>query len=477
MENEGFGVEFAHSPTSENGVPTMASQSVPHVHVLGRPSSEQLASIRRVAFASFIGTSIEWYDFFLYGTASALIFPKLFFPQFSPFAGTLVSFATFCVGFIARPIGGVVFGHFGDRVGRKSMLVITLLLMGGSTFLVGLLPTFSDIGVLAPLLLVVLRFLQGFAVGGEWGGATLITVEHAPEESRNFYASWPQLGVPIGVMLSTAVIAVFTSLTKGRFLTWGWRIPFLLSIVLIAVGLFIRMRIFDSPAFLRIKNLRTESRLPLLEVLRDYTVTTFLAIGAVLVNLGGYYVVITFTLSYVVDRFGVSPTVPLIGLMCAGAAQFAGILIFARVADQIGKERVAICSTGFLVVLSCLFFWLIDTGVPVLIWLAMSSWTFACGAFYGITGVFLADLFETRVRYSGVSFAFQMAAMLAGAPAPIIAAALVHRTGGASWPVAIFLVANALISFVAVCFVAQRYPRTRVSMKVDVRAIGASGAS
>jgi MFS transporter, MHS family, shikimate and dehydroshikimate transport protein len=310
--------------------------------------------------------------------------------------------------------------------------------------------------VLAPLLLVVLRFLQGFAVGGEWGGATLMAVEHAPEDHRNFYASWPQLGVPVGILLSTSAMALFTSLTGEHFLVWGWRIPFLLSIVLIGIGLFIRMRILDSPAFLRIKKLGAESKLPLVEVLRDYTGTTLLAIGSCIVNQGGYYIVVTFTLSYVVQKFGVSRNVPLIGLFCAGMAQFAGTVICSRVADRIGKGRVAIWSAGCLVLLSAIFFWLVDTGVPVIIWLAMSAWTFAIGAFYGITGIFLADLFDTRVRYSGVSFSFQMAAMITGAPAPIIAAMLVQRTGGASWPVSILLIANSLVSFVCVCIASLR---------------------
>jgi len=219
---------------------------------------QQHASIRQVALASFIGTAIEFYDFYVYGTAAALVFPRLFFPQFSPLAGTLASFATFGVAFFARPVGGVVFGHFGDRIGRKSMLVITLLLMGGATVLVGLLPTFGRVGVLAPILLAVLRFLQGFAVGGEWGGATLMTVEHAPAKSLNFYASWPQTGAPAGLILSTAVFSSVSSLPDQQFFAWGWRVPFLLSVVLIAVGLFIRLRILESPAFSQVKELGTE---------------------------------------------------------------------------------------------------------------------------------------------------------------------------------------------------------------------------
>ena len=424
---------------------------------LGGEDIGRSSSIRQVAFASFIGTAIEWYDFFLYGTAAALVFNQLFFPTFAPLTGTLASFATFGVGFFARPVGGVVFGHFGDRIGRKSMLVITLLVMGGATFLIGLLPTFQTAGILAPILLVTLRFLQGFAVGGEWGGATLMAVEHAPEESRNFYASWPQMGAPAGLVLSTAVFTIFSSLPDEQFFAWGWRIPFLLSIVLIGVGLFIRLRVLESPAFARVKELGTESRVPLLEVLRDYPVAALLAIGVVLVNIGGYYIVITFTLSYATETLGVARNVPLIGLLLAGFAEIAGILIFARLSDRTGKRPVALWSAALILLLAYPFFWLVNTEVSLLIWLAMSLWTFWAGALYGITGVFIAEFFEARVRYSGISFGYQMAGMLGGALAPIIATALIGWAGGASWPVASYLAANSLVSLVAVYLASEKY--------------------
>lgn len=408
-------------------------------------------SIRQVAFASFVGTTTEYYDFFAYGTAAALVFPSLFFPTFSPLAGTLASFATFGVAFLARPIGGIAFGHFGDKVGRKSTLVATLLLMGSATFLVGLLPTFKTVGVLAPILLVALRFLQGVAVGGEWGGATLMTVEHAPEESRNFYASWPQLGIPAGLMLSTAIFGFASSLTNQRFLSWGWRIPFLLSIILISIGLFIRMRLPESPVFSKIKALGQEAKYPLVDLLRDYPAATMLAIGVTIVNFGPFYVVTTFTLSYITGRFGLPRNVALVGDLLFSATGFAGILIFALVADRIGKRPLALWSSLGLVVLSYPFFWLIDTGRPMWIWLAMIVWEIPGAAFYAVTGVFMAEFFETRVRYSGISFGYQMAGMLAGAPAPIISAALVHWAGGASWPVATFVLVNCLVTFISVC--------------------------
>lgn len=340
--------------------------------------THQRTSIRQVALASFIGTAIEWYDFYLYGTAAALVFHKLFFPRFNPLAGTLASFATFGVAFFARPVGGMVFGHFGDRIGRKAMLVITLLLMGTSTFLVGLLPGFEQMGVLAPILLTILRFMQGFAVGGEWGGATLMTVEHAPEESRNFYASWPQTGSPAGLMLSTVVFGAFSSLPDVQFLSWGWRAPFLLSIALIVVGLFIRLRILESPAFSRIKELGVESKLPLLDLLREYKIAAILAFGVVL-GLYGHYIIVVFTPSYIIRQLGVPQNVALIGLLLAGAAHMVGILIFSRFADRVGKRPVAVWSATCIFLLSYPFFWLVDTRQPALIWLAMSAWIFAEG--------------------------------------------------------------------------------------------------
>jgi MFS family permease len=428
--------------------------------VVARPVSDEIAqrnSIRRVAFASFIGTAIEWYDFFLYGTAAALVFPKLFFPHFSPVTGTLAAFATFGVAFFARPIGGIVFGHFGDRVGRKSMLVATLLLMGGATLLIGVLPTFEQVGVLAPVGLVVLRFVQGFALGGEWGGAMLMAVEHAPEQDRNFYSSWPQLGVPAGVLLSTAVFALLALLPEKQFLAWGWRVPFLLSLVLIVVGILIRIRLAESPAFSAIKDRGAESRVPMLEVLRNYPVVAVLAIGVVFGSISGFYITTTFTLSYLTAQLAVPSTVSLMGVLLASPTGAASTLIFARVADRVGKRPVAIGSALCMVLFSYPFFRLVDTRDPALICLAIATWALVSSALYGLTGVLLAELFAARVRYSGISFGYQTAGMLAGAPAPIIAAALIQWAGGRSWPVATYLAAGSLVSLVAVYLVSERY--------------------
>lgn len=414
--------------------------------------------VRKVALASFLGTTVEWYDFFLYGTAAALVFPKLFFPGFSPLAGTLASFATFGVAFFARPIGGVVFGHFGDRVGRKTLLVTTLVLMGGATFLIGLLPTFGQAGVLAPILLVALRVTQGFAVGGEWGGATLMVVEHAPEKDRTFYASWPQLGVPAGLVLSSLAFAACASLPEKQFLLWGWRVAFLLSLVLIALALFIQLRLEESPVFSRVRELGIAARAPVLEVLRDSRRPVLLSIGVVFVTISAFYLVTVVTLSYLTQQLGVARKVALIGNVMFSVAEAAIILISAWTADRIGKYRVAIWSAWWVVLFSYPYFWLLNTRQPALIWLAMSLAAVGMGSLYGLVGAILAELFEPRVRCSGISLGYQMAGLLGGAPTPFIATFLIHRSGGGTWSVATYGAITAVISLVAV-YLARDYQR------------------
>ena len=415
------------------------------------------SSIRQVAFASFIGTAIDWYDFYLYGTTAALVFPRLFFPQLSPLAATLASFATFGVAFIARPVGGILFGHFGDRVGRKSMLVITLTLMGGATFLIGLVPTFNQIGYVAPVLLVLLRFLQGLAVGGEWGGATLMVVEHAPEKTRYFYAAWPQTGAAIGGLLSTGIFAAFSTLPNEQFFAWGWRVPFLLSVLLIAVGLFIRLRIMESPVFARIRNLGVESRAPMIEVLRDHPMAILLATGVTFAVFVETYVVSTYVPSYVTAQLGVSRGVILTGLILGWIGSFCGMVVAGLVAVRVGTRPVALAGAFVTTLTAFPFFWLIDTRSAVIIWIAMSICFIGVAALYAVAGALTAELFPARLRYSGISFAQQMAGLPGGAFTPIIATSLVNWSGGKSWPVAAYLAAAALVSFAAVWFASDKY--------------------
>jgi MFS transporter, MHS family, shikimate and dehydroshikimate transport protein len=296
------------------------------------------SSIRMVGLASLIGTTIEWYDFFLYGTAAALVLDKVFFPTFDPFVGRLASLTTYAVGFIARPLGGIIIGHFGDRIGRKSMLVLTLMIMGIATFLIGVLPTYNQVGPIAAVLLVLLRVAQGFGVGGEWGGAILMAVEHAPPGKRGFYGSWPQIGVPAGLLLSTLVFTPFSRLPQDSFLTWGWRVPFLISLVLVFVGLIIRVRIIETPAFARMKEQRQEAQQPIFEVLRHYPREVLVAMGARLAENGAFYLYTVFVLIYGTQHVGMDRNIVLTGIMIAAALELFAIPLYGALSDICGPK-------------------------------------------------------------------------------------------------------------------------------------------
>src|SRR3954465_5760393 len=302
--------------------------------------SSPKSPIRLIAFASLIGTTIEWYDFFLYNTAAALVFNKLFFPTFDPIAGTMAAFGTYAVGFAARPIGGIVIGHYGDKVGRKSMLVFTLVIMGIATSLIGLLPTYESIGSGAAVLLIVLRLVQGFGVGGEWGGAVLMAVEHAPPGARGFYGSWPQTGVPAGLLLSAAVFSYFARLPEEQFLSWGWRVPFLISILLVAVGLLIRLRIVETPTFARVKETRSEAHQPLVQVFRDHKREVLLAMGARLAENGAFYIYTVFSLVYTTQKVGIARQTVLNGILIAAACALVAIPLYGALSDRIGRRPV-----------------------------------------------------------------------------------------------------------------------------------------
>ena len=310
------------------------------VERLGGEHMGQVSSIRQVAIASLVGTALEWYDYFLYGTAAALIFNQLFFPEADPLVGTLLAFATFGVGFGTRPIGGLVFGHFGDKMGRKGMLVITLMIMGLATCAIGLMPTYETIGIWAPIMLVVLRLVQGFGVGGEWGGAVLMAVEHAPTGRRGYYGSWPQMGVPAGLVLSTLVFAAFEQLPEEQFLAWGWRIPFLLSIILVTVGLYVRLRLMESPAFREVEETHTEASMPILDVLRTYPKNVLLAMGARVGDNMLFYIFTVFVLTYVTEELGLPESLALIGVSIGAGLEFFAIPFFGALSDRIGRRPV-----------------------------------------------------------------------------------------------------------------------------------------
>ncbi len=387
-------------------------------------------SIRKVVVASFIGTTIEWYDFFIYTTAAALVFPQLFFPSFEPLAGTLASFATYAVGFLARPLGGVIFGHYGDKIGRKAMLVTTLLIMGIATFVVGLLPTYETIGIWAPILLVVLRLLQGLGLGGEWGGAVLMAVEHSPDDKRGLNGSWPQMGVPAGLVLGTGVFAAVSAVSGDAFVTWGWRVPFLLSILLIALGLYIRLAIYESPAFSRVRESGTEARMPIVDVFRTYPKNVLLAVGSRIGIDVVFYIFAVYVLTYVSTNLGLPRNLGLIAISIAALIEVFTIPLFASFSDRMGRKPLLIGGAALLGVWTFPFFYLLDTRSPFLIILAtVVGLAIAHAAVYGTQASFYAELFGTRVRYSGASFSYQISGIFGGALAPIIAATL-YPVGG-----------------------------------------------
>jgi metabolite-proton symporter len=420
---------------------------------MASPVSPQ--SIRRVVVASFIGTAVEWYDFFLYGTASALVFNRLFFPNFDPVAGTMAAFATYAVGFFARPFGGVFFGHFGDRVGRKSMLVATLMLMGIATFCVGLLPTYGQAGVLAPVLLVALRFVQGLGVGGEWGGAVLMVVEHADKRQRGLLASWVQAGVPVGLLLATGVFSAFAWLPESAFLAWGWRVPFLLGIVLTGVGFFIRMRVLESPIFEQAKSERPASKLPILEVLRTHPRSVLLAMGARFAENAFFSIFTVWVLSYATERLGMARSTLLNGVLLGSAAQLFAIPFFGGLSDRLGRRPVYLGGAIFLLAMAFPFFWLVEAKSTALVWTAIVAGMIGHAAMYGPQAAFFSELFGTRTRYTGVSVGYQLAAPLAGGLAPLIASALLGWSGGKPWPIALYLVAMAAVTIGSVLLAAE----------------------
>jgi metabolite-proton symporter len=414
-------------------------------------------SIKLVALASLVGTTIEWYDFFLYGTAAALVFNVLFFPTFDPLMGTLAAFGTYAVGFVARPVGGIVIGHFGDRIGRKSMLVLTLVIMGVATFLIGLLPTYETIGPWAAVLLVVLRVAQGFGVGGEWGGAVLMAVEHAPARSRGFYGSWPQIGVPAGLLLATFVFSIFSRLPEDAFLAWGWRIPFLLSAGLVAVGLVIRMKILETPSFARIKETGAVARQPIIEVIRTYPKQVVLAMGARIAENGAFYVYSVFVLTYATQQVLMDRNTVLNGILLASALELVAIPVFGLLSDRWGRRPVYLFGAIATALFAYPLFLMLDTGSTPVVWTALIiAFVFSHAAMYAPQAAFLSELFSARVRYSGASLGAQLASVLAGGLSPIFATLLLNRYGAnAQIPLALYLIGMAVVTIVAVAVASE----------------------
>ena len=410
-------------------------------------ATDRRVEARRVALASAIGTTIEWYDFFIYGTAAAVVFAPQFFPQVSALAGTLASFATFAIGFGARPLGGIVMGHFGDRVGRKSTLVWCLLLMGVATFGIGLLPGYASIGVWAPTLLVFLRFLQGFALGGEWGGAVLMSVEHAPKGKRGLFGSFVALGLPAGIILSNLVfLAASTIVSPQQFASWAWRVPFLASGVLVAVGLFVRLKVEESPIFEEMRRSRSMRRMPVVDVFRSEARAVLLAAGSYLSISATGYLVIVYFVTYATRNLQFSLPVTL-GILLLAALLFAvSILFFAKRSDIVGRRRMMRWSCGILVIASLLFFPLIDTRSVPLAVVAVCFMLVVQGMYIGPQAAVFAELFPSTFRYSGASLSITLGTLLGGAITPFVAAAL-YSAFGSSVAVTIYAVVLSVVSW------------------------------
>ena len=416
-------------------------------------------SIVKVVFASLVGTAVEWYDFFLYGSAAALVFGPLFFPSSDPVTGTLLAFGTYALGFVARPLGGVVFGHFGDRVGRKKMLVVALMMMGLATFAIGLLPTYATIGLAAPILLLVCRLLQGFAVGGEWGGAVLMVSEHGPDSQRGFWSSWPQAGVPLGNVLATGVLFILASVqSDADFEAWGWRIPFLLSAVLVLIGLWVRLQLEESPVFAEAKEQIAEkgeqdSHMPILEVIRTYPKEVFIAMGMRLAENISYYIFTIVVITYAKDFLKLDTDLILQMLLIGAVFQFFLIPALGALSDKVGRRPLYLTGAVGVAVWSFFFLDLASSQSGPKVLLAVAVGLFFHSLMYAPQAAFFSELFGTSVRYTGASVGYQLASIFAGALAPLIAVELLRSgDGDNTLAVALYVSAASVITIIAVFF-------------------------
>jgi MHS family shikimate/dehydroshikimate transporter-like MFS transporter len=417
----------------------------------GDTQPRQKASTPKIVVASAFGTIIEWYDFFVYGTAAALVFGRLFFPASDPTVSTLAGLSVYAVGYVARPLGGIIFGHFGDRVGRKSMLVLSMILMGFGTFLVGVLPTYEQIGILAPVLLVLLRLLQAVGLGGEWGGAVLLVSESAPAQRRGLFGSFVQLGNPVGRLIATGVFALAARLPEGDFLSWGWRIPFLASALLIVVGLIIRFQIDETPEFQKLREGKRTAKMPVLEALTKYRRETTIAIGLKLTEVAWVGILTVFAVTYLTQQLGMQRSVILDAITLATLIELFVMPLAGWLSDTIGRRTIYLVGTVFGILLAFPIFWLFATRDAAIVTCAIVAGICLCQAIvFALHASFMPELFGTNVRYSGISLGFQLGAAIGGGLTPVVAAATVAWSGGATWPVSLMLVTLGVLTLIAI---------------------------
>ena len=421
-----------------------------HVGTVGRLSEgEHRVQLRRAVIASTVGTAIEWYDFFLYSTATGLVFAKLFFPNSDPLVGTLNVFAIYAVGFIARPIGAAIFGHYGDRIGRKSTLIITLMLMGVATFLIALVPTYDQIGIWGAVILTLLRFIQGIGVGGEWGGSVLLSMEWArTNQSRGFVASWPQFGVPAGLFLANLAVLAFSYWSGDQFLTWGWRLPFFLSLILVAIGLWIRLGVMETPIFSEVISKKKIHRTPILDVLKEQPKAIMLSAFARMAENGPFYIFTAFIFAYGVGTLKISRDFLLTAVLCAAVIEFVTIPLSGYISDRIGRKRMYLLGVVAVGIYGFIYFGMLNTGQATLIFLAIMLSLIPHSMMYGPQAAMIAESFPSRLRYSGASLGYQLTAVIAGGPAPLVATWLFAEYKS-SYAIACLIAFSAVISFIA----------------------------
>lgn len=413
--------------------------------------------MRRILIASLVGSSIEWFDYFLYGTVSALVFNQLFFVNEDPTIGLLLSYASFALAFFIRPFGGVIFSHIGDRIGRKKTLVLTLSLMGVATFGMGLLPTYQAVGIWAPILLITLRLVQGLGIGGEWGGALLLAVEYAPAEKRGLFGAIPQMGVTIGMLLGTIALSIMTLLPENAFMTWGWRIPFIFSALLVFFGLWIRKGIDETPSFKKVKESGEVPKLPIVETLKNYWREVLIAVGAKVVETAPFYIFSTFVVSYATSNLGFSRTATLTAVMIATIITTILIPFMGKLSDTIGRKKLFIGGTIGMALFAFPYFWLLQQkSVLLLIVATVIGLGVIWAPITAVLGTMFSEIFDAKIRYTGITLGYQIGAALAGGTAPLVATALLNRFNNSYVPVAIYIIFASVLSLAAIWAVKDR---------------------